>query len=69
MTRPTFINHHITPSDEAMWEPLGKVWANAVQQYPPRSPRISQIIRLTVEAVGVLSFLALVCGALWSATQ
>jgi hypothetical protein len=25
--------------------------------------------RLTVEAVGLLSFLALICGALWSAFQ
>lgn len=39
--RPTFVQHHISPSDEAMWNPMGKVWANAVQQFPPKKDRSS----------------------------
>jgi hypothetical protein len=39
--------------------------------FTTHTPTVSwgRIARLTVEAVGLLSFLALICGALWSATQ
>lgn len=43
MTRPTFTHHHITPSDEAMWTGLHRVWAS-VEQYPPKKDRSSWIL-------------------------